>query len=120
MCSSISDTRGSASTSMPCSSAGSRLPVRPTIAWTSTYGAAPCVPGTASARPATAGQSANRSAGPVTLACEVSATSRPRNSPSKPFITDTIVISAATPRQTPSIDTHEMNDTKNPWRRVRT
>ena len=36
-----------------------------------------------------------------------------RSSPSKPFITEMIVISAATPRHTPSIDTQLMNDTKN-------
>jgi hypothetical protein len=35
-------------------------------------------------------------------------------------MTEMMVMSAATPTHTPSIDTHEMNDTKKPCRRVRT
>ena len=40
-------------------------------------------------------------AGPVDRACAVSATSRPRSSPSNPFMTEMMVMSAATPRHTP-------------------
>ena len=69
---------------------------------------------------ATACQFASRSGGPETVACAVSETSRLRNSPSKPFMTEMIVISAATPRQTPAIEIQEMNETKKPCRRVRT
>ena len=55
-----------------------------------------------------------RSGGPVIVACAVSETSRLRSSPSNPFMTEMIVISAATPRHTPAIEIHEMNETKKP------
>ena len=42
------------------------------------------------------------------------------SSDSKPFMTDSTVISAATPTQMPSIDTQLMKETKNPWVRLRT
>ena len=94
--------------------------MRPTIACTSTNGAAPTVPGTASARSATARQSDIRSGGPVTRRVRRERHQPTPELPSNPFMTEMMVISAATPRQTPSIDTHEMKDTKNPCRRVRT
>ncbi len=77
-------------------------------------GAAPAVPGTERAVWATLRQSRSTSGGPSSVACAVSATSRLRSSPSKPFITEMMVISAATPTQTPSMDTQDMNETKNP------
>ena len=100
--------------------AGSSVPERPSIACTSTKGATPIVPGCARASSLSRAQSGCRPSLAVTVACAVSATSRPRNSPSKPFITEMIVINAATPTQTPSIDIQLMKETKNPRPRVRT
>ena len=98
-----------------------RRRARPSIACTSTNGATPATPGTGRARSATACQSLPAvPAGRTSVACAVSETSRLRSSPSNPFMTEMIVISAATPRQTPAIEIHEMNETKKPWRRVRT
>ena len=54
------------------------------------------------------------------VACAVSETRRLRSSPSKPFMTEMMVISAATPRHTPAIEIQEMNETKKPCLRVRT
>jgi len=42
---------------------------------------------------------------------------RPRNSPSKPFITDITTINAATPRIMPSREISDMNEMK--WSRRR-
>ncbi len=46
------------------------------------------------------------------VACAETLSRRPRNSDSKPFITESTVISAATPTATPSNDTQVMKDTK--------
>lgn len=105
---------------MPCSSTGSSKPVRPSIACTSTKGATPSTPGTVRILSVTACQFASRSGGPDTVACAVSETRRLRSSPSKPFMTEMMVISAATPRHTPAIEIQEMNETKKPCLRVRT
>jgi hypothetical protein len=46
------------------------------------------------------------------VACADRLSSRVRSSDSNPFITDSTVISAATPTATPSSDTQVMNETK--------
>ena len=53
------------------------------------------------------------SAVPVTRACADNDNKRSRSSVSKPFMTDRITISAATPTHTPISDTQVMNETKN-------
>ena len=83
-------------------------------------GATPFTPGTVRILSVTDCQSARRSGGPETVACAVSETSRLRSSPSKPFMTEMMVISAATPRHTPAIEIQEMKETKKPCLRVRT
>jgi hypothetical protein len=57
---------------------------------------------------------------PVNVACEAKLNMRERISPSMPFITDKIVIRAATPTQTPSMDIQLINETKKPRFPVRT
>ncbi len=52
------------------------------------------------------------SAGAGRVAWAESASSRLRSSPSNPFMIDRIVMSAATPRQTPARETQLMNETK--------
>jgi len=56
----------------------------------------------------------------VTRTGALSESSRSRNSLSKPFITDRMTISAATPTHTPMSDAQVMNDTKNRVERART
>jgi hypothetical protein len=119
-CCSTLETPASACGSTPCSSTGSSEPARPIMACTSTNGATPRTPGTLARRDASLRHSAMRAGGPEIVAWAVSETSRLRSSPSKPFMTEMIVISAATPRHTPAIEIQEMNETKKPWRRVRT
>ena len=53
-------------------------------------------------------------------ACADSDNSRSRSSPSSPFMTDRMTMSAVTPRHTHSSDTQVMKDTKNLWERART
>ena len=56
----------------------------------------------------------------MTRAWVDSANSRSRSCPSKPFMTDRMTISAATPTHTPTSDTQVMNETKNLRVRERT
>ena len=48
------------------------------------------------------------------------ASRRPRSSPSNPFMTDRMVMSAATPTHTPASDSQLLNETKKPASRERT
>ena len=57
-------------------------------------------------------RSASGSAGAGSVVCAESARSRVRSSPSNPFMTDRMAMSAATPRQIPASETQLMNDTK--------
>ncbi len=50
--------------------------------------------------------------GPVISTCEATLSMRSRTSFWKPFITDSTMISAATPSAMPSIETAEMNEMK--------
>jgi hypothetical protein len=56
----------------------------------------------------------------ITRACAESANNRSRDTPSNPFITERITISAATPTHTPASDTQVMKETKNLRFRART
>ena len=79
-----------------------------------TNGAAPTTCGIA-ARLARRSGASRRSAAPpasLTSTCEITESIRSRTSFWKPFITDRTMISAATPRAMPSIDTPEMNEMK--------
>jgi len=56
----------------------------------------------------------------VTWAWAFSDNNRSRSSPSKPFMTDRMTISAATPSDTPASDTQVISETKNLCWRERT
>ncbi len=85
-------------------------------------GDAPVTPGAARTRCASACQSGAAAVptGTKIRACAESASSRSRNSPSRPFMTERMTMSAVTPRHTHSSDTHVMKETKNLWERART
>ena len=84
------------------------------------YGAAPTTPGTRRASAARLKRFRLQSGGGLIRACADSDSRRSRSSPSKPFITERMTISAATPTHTPATDTHVMKETKNLWLRART
>ena len=71
-------------------------------------------------RSASACQSRMRAGAAEIVACDARLSRRLRNSPSKPFMIEMIVISAATPTQMPSIEIQLMNETKKPRLRLRT
>ena len=78
-----------------------------------TNGAAPITCGLRRASLAVRRQSASASPpASLTSMCEITESMRSRTSFWKPFITDRTMISAATPRAMPSIDTPEMNEMK--------
>ena len=56
----------------------------------------------------------------VTRTGALSDSSRSRSSPSKPFITERMTMSAATPTHTPTSEAQVMKDTKNRVERART
>ena len=101
--------------------------MRTASACSSAYGATPATPGVAlrqlrgtrcqSAEPA-AGGALRGAAAMRTWA--LSESSRSRSSPSKPFITDRMTISAATPTHTPTSEAQVMKETKNLCERART
>ena len=78
----------------------------------SKYGAAPVRPGEPCNWPSRARQSGMGAPPKVRVACADKLSSRPRSSDSKPFITESTVIRAATPTATPSSDTQLIKDTK--------
>jgi hypothetical protein len=82
-------------------------------AWAVTNGAAPSTSGLRRAISAVRRQSGSAApAASLTSTCEMTESMRARTSFWKPFITDSTMISAATPRAMPSIDTPEMNEMK--------
>ena len=68
-------------------------------------------PGAATMSAYSSCQSSTRPSFPVTYPCAVMLRRRERNSPSKPFITDRMTISAATPSAMPSREMSVMNET---------
>ena len=85
-------------TACPCAS----------IACALTNGAAASTRGCVDTAFAVVPQSARRLSGPTTCRCEATPRMRVRSSFWKPFITDSTMISAATPSAMPSMDTPEM------------
>ena len=65
-------------------------------------GAAAITPGTSATTSRVRCQSSSRPDSPDTYPCAVILNKRSRSSPSKPFITDKMTISAATPRAMPA------------------
>ena len=107
---------------MPRSSTGSMSGLRTASACSSAYGVTAVTPGTVRASCATLSQSAGAGADApfASLPCAASTrtwalndSSRSRSSPSKPFMTERITISAATPTHTPITDAQVMKETKN-------
>jgi hypothetical protein len=90
------------------------------MASVSRKGAAPTSPGDAVSSVTRLRQSAiGAPAAAVSVACADRLSSRFLSSPSKPFMTESTVISASTPMATPPSDTQVMNDTKKLCSRAR-
>ncbi len=103
---------------MPRTSTGFRFVPAASMPSIETNGATSTTPGTAASRRWTAGQSA-KPCGATMLACALMLRRRVRVSVSSPFMTDRIVISAATPSAMPISDAALMNDTTPRRRRER-
>ena len=108
--------------SMPRRRTGSMSGLRTASASSSMNGAAPVTFGARRTLAASAFQSGVPLAcgGTKMRACAESDNRRSRSSPSRPFITDRMTMSAITPRHTHSSDTQVMKETKNLWERART
>ena len=105
----MSATESSRAGSTPRTSTPRLAPPAVSIACPSTYGAAACTRGLASAACATAGQFASSGMPRISM-CDATARMRLRSSCWKPFITDSTTISAATPSAMPAIEISEMNE----------
>ncbi len=91
---------------------------RASSAWAATNGAAPSTSGLARASRMVRSRSGSAAPwGAKISMCETTLSMRSRTSFWKPFITLSTMISAATPRAMPSMETPEMNEMK-PLRRV--
>ncbi len=112
MCSPTSETRGSASGRIPCTSVPLTRPSRDNMVSPRTKGAVPITLGCRLTSSVAWRQSSRRPSTPLTLAWEAMPRMRVRNSSSKPFITDSTVISAVTPRAMPSMEVSEMKEMK--------
>ena len=82
------------------------------------YGARPVTRGSLM-RSAVAFQSRNWPVVSVTVTCEITPRMRPRSSLPKPFITDSVVMSAVMPRVMPAMEMSEMKEMKWVRRRAR-
>ena len=100
----------SASGSTPRTSAGRKFVPAASMPSIVTYGATPTTPGTPSRRARHACQSSIPDRDAI-VACAFTLKSRVRVSVSRPFITDRMTISAATPSAIPASDATLMNDT---------
>jgi hypothetical protein len=108
----ISETCGSSFGSMPRSIAPLIAAPLLSIASVSRKGAAPVSPGAPWSAAMRARQSGIGAPCAPSVAWADTLSSRVRSSVSNPFITDSTVISAATPTATPSSDTQVMKETK--------
>ncbi|OJB43846.1 hypothetical protein BGV60_31270 [Burkholderia ubonensis] len=108
----MSDTCGSSRGSMPRNATPVTLPPCVSSAWASTYGAALLTDELRSDSPAVCFQSGIVPVGEKISMCASTASMRSRTSLLNPFITDSTMISAATPSAMPDIDATAMNEMK--------
>ena len=106
------ETLGSSSGNTPSTITPCTMPARVAMPSARMKGADPRTRGSRSITLLTARQSRNARPRSTMVACAVTPRIRPRNSFSKPFITEITVMSAVTPTATPSMEMIDMNEMK--------